>query len=538
MPTTKSMKFNHSSSAIIVTPYDFMTDRKNLDRNIIDLESLVRPSEYFAERYNQLQRHHSCEPNEREVMQLLNDCQVTDDPLLHWIDYINYVKTKYSNSDERISTIYKRCVNTLVCIKRYKSDERFIRVCISYADRSKRSLKEFEYFYKMKIGISHAMMWMCWTWSAEKYGNYKLADNIFKKALEKKIEPVALVSERFHQFRRRMQLKEPKFLVDGVTGNEHADENGTVSRTTLQMRKTPGVDKQIKEVSEKELGKGAKRQKITIGNDIVAFQDVTNSCFRENPKKSMIKSYPCNFISIFDESGHETCFERERAKISRVVLRDKNNFNSLAEGFSKRNEASTSSYDDIHTQDIQNAINVLMNTKVYRKTSSKVYLRVEEKIPKCLVKSGKKICSFKLDNNEYDVLHKLGSGSNGTVFLCGSKDSSKHQGIFALKVQSPVGCLAWEFMLLERLKRRVKEFNVIPNVRSISLFADGGAMQMTAGSQSGFTLLDLVNMYKGNVPELLAIHYTHRMLTVIEILHLRGKILVSYPFTRKRYLVS
>ena len=51
---------------------------------------------------------------------------------------------------------------------------------------------------------------------------------------------------------------------------------------------------------------------------------------------------------------------------------------------------------------------------------------------------------------------------------------------------------------------------------------------MSAGSSSGINLLDMVNVYKLKkepIPELIAIHYTSRMLLHTEILHAVGKIL-------------
>ena len=53
---------------------------------------------------------------------------------------------------------------------------------------------------------------------------------------------------------------------------------------------------------------------------------------------------------------------------------------------------------------------------------------------------------------------------------------------------------------------------------------------MTAGSDSGMNLIDVVNTYKkmtGNVPEIIAIYFTSRMLKHIEALHQDGKVLVS-----------
>jgi checkpoint serine/threonine-protein kinase len=51
---------------------------------------------------------------------------------------------------------------------------------------------------------------------------------------------------------------------------------------------------------------------------------------------------------------------------------------------------------------------------------------------------------------------------------------------------------------------------------------------MTAGSESGMNLIDVANTYKkimGNVPELIAIYYTSRMLRHLESLHEDGKVL-------------
>jgi hypothetical protein len=53
---------------------------------------------------------------------------------------------------------------------------------------------------------------------------------------------------------------------------------------------------------------------------------------------------------------------------------------------------------------------------------------------------------------------------------------------------------------------------------------------MTAASDSGMTLIDVVNTYKkimGNVPELVSIYFTSRMLNHLETLHQSGRVLVS-----------
>eukprot|EP00978_Attheya_sp_CCMP212_P038913 scaffold197559_cov51-Attheya_sp.AAC.1 len=127
----------------------------------------------------------------------------------------------------------------------------------------------------------------------------------------------------------------------------------------------------------------------------------------------------------------------------------------------------------------------------------------------------------------------------------------------AVKVQSPTGCLASEFSLLQKIEQRIlprwssskqarsrasslrSEHNNLvengeltfpfPRPRCFVAFADGGLLGMTAASKSGLTLVDLVNAHRigggGPVPELVAMHYATRMLMHLESLHGQGKIL-------------
>jgi hypothetical protein len=136
------------------------------------------------------------------------------------------------------------------------------------------------------------------------------------------------------------------------------------------------------------------------------------------------------------------------------------------------------------------------------------------------------------------VTKELGRGAYGVVVLMESDDVNENDAI-AVKVQSPTDSLAWEYDVLLRVERRVPtscSFGPYPFPRALSFvsLADGGMLSMTTGSKSGLNLVDLVNIYQtkigGSVPELLALHYTSRMLRIVEFLHWHGKVLVSSEF--------
>lgn len=276
-----------------------------------------------------------------------------------------------------------------------------------------------------------------------------------------------------------------------------------------------------------------KRQKVHLQQDINKFREISNCNldqlrigenrhFKSKQKHQLVLGFHKNLVST-DAQRNETCFERERARAENFSQCLQPNFNTLH----LERQHDGLDYDTLHQLDTEHAIQMLTSSKWHESTRGAVHWQFDQILPRCLVKPTKKGGSFALDGFEYSLLHKLGSGAYGTVFLCRTQDEGQRQehDRFALKVQSPVGCLAWEYLVLDKLKYRVTDNNMFPEASSINFFSNGGAIQMTAGSESGFNLLDVVNLYKGNVPELIAIHYTHRMLCTLEELHLRGKML-------------
>ena len=133
---------------------------------------------------------------------------------------------------------------------------------------------------------------------------------------------------------------------------------------------------------------------------------------------------------------------------------------------------------------------------------------------------------IKVGNRTGVVKQELGRGSYGVVVLL---DSEK-DGRIAVKAQSPTDCLAWEYIVMKRLEERCEvESFPFPRPLSFVSLADGALLGMTAGSQNGMNLVDISNIYKVQercqVPELIVLHYTAKMLKHIEMLHWRGHIL-------------
>mmetsp|Transcript_26156 Transcript_26156/g.60121 ORF Transcript_26156/g.60121 Transcript_26156/m.60121 type:complete len:289 (-) Transcript_26156:585-1451(-) len=151
-----------------------------------------------------------------------------------------------------------------------------------------------------------------------------------------------------------------------------------------------------------------------------------------------------------------------------------------------------------------------------------------------------------LDGLKMACVRELGSGSNATVLLCRKDMSAPDPREIAVKVQSPTGCLALEYTILRdldlRMKRAGKNTNFLPKPFSFHAYSNGSLLGMTAGSQNGINLLDIVNIHKTcggshGVPELLVIHYTSRMLQHLIELHRVGQVLVSSSLEKSSFFL-
>lgn len=135
------------------------------------------------------------------------------------------------------------------------------------------------------------------------------------------------------------------------------------------------------------------------------------------------------------------------------------------------------------------------------------------------------------------VQRELGRGANGVVVLL-NIDSEANASV-AVKAQAYTPTLAMEYEILKRIEDRIgkrwapEQASPFPYPRPLAFvaLADGGMMSMTAASESGLTLVDLVNLYRKwneKIEDLIPLHYAARMMHHLELLHWHGEYSEDY----------
>jgi hypothetical protein len=198
------------------------TDKQDLNKKVRQYEALVKPSE---------------DPKFTQV-------DSGSDPLAHWLSYIKFYQNSFPSDTREHFLIIERCVRALAKMKKYNNDDRFVSVCAKYADKTKDPGQVFRYLHTQKIGGHTALFWIAWAFVAEKESDFPFAEQIFKKGLSKKAEPLQMLKLRHQQFQRRMSrhwLNSSKTTNDELNDEYDTEEQNRSSRSTLRGVSTDGL---------------------------------------------------------------------------------------------------------------------------------------------------------------------------------------------------------------------------------------------------------------------------------------------------------
>jgi Mad3/BUB1 homology region 1 len=130
--------------------------------------------------------------------------ETAEDPLIHWLSYIKFHQDAYPSNTHDQFLLMERCTRALIGNPAYANDVRFIRVCVTYADKTQFPGDVFKYLHSQHVGTTTALFWIAWAWVAENKGDYAFAEKVYLKGLAKEAAPLKLLQQRHKQFQRRM----------------------------------------------------------------------------------------------------------------------------------------------------------------------------------------------------------------------------------------------------------------------------------------------------------------------------------------------
>lgn len=166
------------------------------------------------------------QPTEAEGYDLseYDSTEIMGDPLKNWVRYIQFYQDTFPADTYNQLNLVERCFRAMSRIRKYHNDERFIKICCVFADKSKRPHDIFKYCHESRIGSEVAIFWIAWAYVAEKEGNFPFAEKIFEKGIRRKAQPMKLLQQRLKHFQRRMSRHWLNSTMLNDDGEYHEEE--------------------------------------------------------------------------------------------------------------------------------------------------------------------------------------------------------------------------------------------------------------------------------------------------------------------------
>ncbi|GBG31482.1 Histone-lysine N-methyltransferase, H3 lysine-79 specific [Hondaea fermentalgiana] len=157
-----------------------------------------------------------------------------EDPLSTWIRYIKWTQDNFPSGSNDLLSLLERCTREFKGDERYKNNEKYLKVWIGYADLLTNPSSVFKYLRENKIGEKLALYYVATAWTAERRGDFPLADKAYSVGLEKQATPVELLKKRHREFQRRMSrrwLEQAERERNGETDPETEEAEASRARS-------------------------------------------------------------------------------------------------------------------------------------------------------------------------------------------------------------------------------------------------------------------------------------------------------------------
>ncbi|KAK9786058.1 hypothetical protein WJX73_000032 [Symbiochloris irregularis] len=186
------------------------------------------------------------ESQRRQLWKAVTEYQ-GEDPLEPWLRLIKWTQTTFKSGGHQaqLRPILERCTRELCPIERYKTDSRYLRVWIHYADCLPEPQDVFSFLQTHGIGQDLALFYVAYAAFLELRRSFSKAETVLKDGIKRLAHPVDKLREKHDAFQARMARRKQR-VAEGLSQEvpvEAApgflDENG--QRSALACIQGPRV---------------------------------------------------------------------------------------------------------------------------------------------------------------------------------------------------------------------------------------------------------------------------------------------------------
>lgn len=123
-----------------------------------------------------------------------------------YISYIKWIRDSYvSGSESPLRSVIENCVNRFLPCEQYRNDDRYISLCVEYADLEQDPEPIFEFLDSNGIGSESGFFAIAKAVVNEEKKNYIESDRIYRDAIKRLLPPQNTVKLSYSEFLRRIR---------------------------------------------------------------------------------------------------------------------------------------------------------------------------------------------------------------------------------------------------------------------------------------------------------------------------------------------
>lgn len=125
-----------------------------------------------------------------------------DDPLEPWYDYICWIEQSCpkSGKESSLDKVITQCIQNFENDERYRQDRRMIKIYMKFIDTQSNPQNFYQEMYNQGIGTMVADFYIGWAYYYDAIDNFKKTDEIYRKGLDARAQPLDELDHAHKQF--------------------------------------------------------------------------------------------------------------------------------------------------------------------------------------------------------------------------------------------------------------------------------------------------------------------------------------------------
>eukprot|EP00850_Spirogloea_muscicola_P001065 SM000004S14935 [mRNA] locus=s4:351711:358828:+ [translate_table: standard] len=170
---------------------------------------------------------------ERRLLLQAIDSYSGEDPLRPWLKYLKWIKLHYPSGGLQGETlsVLEKCTKRFQQDGRYRSDIRYLRIWIQYADCCREPGDIFAFLDVHSIGQDHALYYEAYATYLELCRDFGKAQAVYEAGISRQAQPVARLLNTFQDFQQRMAKRIQRKMQAEEAAETRADQKEDIGRS-------------------------------------------------------------------------------------------------------------------------------------------------------------------------------------------------------------------------------------------------------------------------------------------------------------------